>query len=164
MSEFNHYFQVPKSYDIKSDEGKKTQNVGKNRRGSGSPYDHTRVILKNSASGDYINANFLKMKVSGKLEYNYIATQAPLDNTTQDFWLMVKQQSCHLIVMLTNLKDENDQDKCYKYWPNIGEVMNCNESFSIKTTREGEGPEGSYVWRNIILHDQKTNEELVHYQ
>lgn len=49
----------------------------------------------------------------------YIATQGPLENTVDDFWQMIWEQGCVVIVMLTRLV-ENDTSMCYRYWPMDG--------------------------------------------
>lgn len=61
--------------------------------------NENRVKLLNSEN-DYINASFLKSPFSSTI---YIATQAPMISTLHDFWLMIWEQKCHYIVMLTDL-------------------------------------------------------------
>ncbi|VDO72413.1 unnamed protein product [Heligmosomoides polygyrus] len=57
--------------------------------------DSTRVVLK-SGPCDYIHANWVTMKDGRK----FICTQGPLLNTMGDFWRMIVQEKCHMIVML----------------------------------------------------------------
>lgn len=61
----------------------------------------------------------------------YIASQGPMENTVCDFWQMIWEQGCVVIVMLTRLV-ENDTSMCHRYWPlegaelyNIYEVCLC---------------------------------------
>lgn len=116
--------------------------------------DNTRVILKDSATGDYINANYVNMPISGTDIVNkYIATQGPLPNTVEDFWQMILEQNCTLIVMLTTVL-EKGRPKCHMYWPNVGEVVNLL-NVSIKCLKEDSDPSGSYVFREMILIDLK---------
>jgi len=57
------------------------------------------VVLRNLASGDYINANHINMEIPGSGIINrYIAAQGPLPNTCGDFWEMVWQQGITLVV------------------------------------------------------------------
>ena len=46
----------------------------------------------------------------------FIATQAPIAETVTDFWRMVHQKKCHIIVALCNLHEGN-RVKCEQYWP-----------------------------------------------
>lgn len=52
----------------------------------------------------------------------YIATQGPLAETSADFWQMVWEQGCVVIVMLTRLV-ENDVVLCHRYWPEEGSEL-----------------------------------------
>jgi protein tyrosine phosphatase len=86
----------------------------KNRYNNIFPYDHSRVRLQGeSAEGcDYINANYVKASFSDK---HYIATQAPIPATFDDFWRVVWEQDARVIVMLT-AESEGGQVKSHPYW------------------------------------------------
>ncbi|TRY59646.1 hypothetical protein DNTS_027387, partial [Danionella cerebrum] len=96
-------------------------NMRKNRVLQIIPYDFNRVILsmkRGEEFTDYINASFID---GYRRKDYYISTQAPLAHTVQDFWRMVWEWKCHSIVMLTELK-EREQEKCVRYWPAEGSV------------------------------------------
>lgn len=83
----------------------------------------TRVRLQmfdGTPGSDYINANYINGEVPGSYHY-YIATQAPMSNTIHDFWRMVWEQCCPVIVMLTSL-DEGNTSKADCYWPPEGKI------------------------------------------
>jgi tyrosine-protein phosphatase 2/3 len=86
----------------------------KNRYNNIFPYDHTRVKLQNVPNGscDYINANHVKAEFSNR---RYIATQAPIPATFNDFWRVVWEQDVRVIVMLT-AEAEGGQVKSHVYW------------------------------------------------
>lgn len=78
---------------------KAAENLLKNRYKDISPYDQTRVLLRNLPSGDYINANYINMEIPiTGIVNRYIAAQGPLSNTCADFWEMVWQQQITLVV------------------------------------------------------------------
>ncbi|KAJ8923374.1 hypothetical protein NQ315_001932 [Exocentrus adspersus] len=151
--------------DMTCDEAAKSQNVNKNRYRDISPYDATRVILRNGPNGDYINANYVNMAISNTtLENRYIATQGPLPSTTEDFWQMVLEEDCNLIVMLTTLV-ERGRAKCHKYWPNVGEVLTMQNAI-VKCVSEETDPSESFVFRDFVLVDVKNDQsrEIKHMQ
>nr|XP_030722140.1 receptor-type tyrosine-protein phosphatase R isoform X2 [Globicephala melas] len=83
----------------------------KNRYKTILPNPLSRVCLRpknvtNSLS-TYINANYIR-GYSGK-EKAFIATQGPMINTVNDFWQMVWQEDSPVIVMITKLKEKNEQ-------------------------------------------------------
>jgi tyrosine-protein phosphatase 2/3 len=90
----------------------------KNRYNNIFPYDHTRVRLQGCEGGDcdYINANHVKAEYSNR---HYIATQAPIPATFNDFWRVVWEQDVRVIVMLT-AENEGGLLKSHPYW-NPGE-------------------------------------------
>lgn len=95
-------------------------NKFKNRLVNILPYEATRVCLQPLANvpadngSDYINANFID---GYKYKKAYIATQAPLNETVDDFWRMLWEHNSTIIVMLTKLR-EMGREKCAQYWPN----------------------------------------------
>ncbi len=50
-----------------------------------------------------------------------LSLTGPLPNTLVDFWRMMWQERPPIIVMLTNLM-ENNKIKCQQYWPDSGSV------------------------------------------
>lgn len=96
----------------------KPSNRTKNRYINYLPVDTARVILKSSKEDrDYINASF----VDGNVQRDaYILTQAPLSNTTEDFWRMVSQYDVSTVVMLNDLTKESESYP--QYWPSEGVV------------------------------------------
>lgn len=67
----------------------------------------------NDSCSDYINANY----VDGYKQKNaFISTQGPLPKTFGDFWQMVWEQQCVVVVMTTRCL-ERGRPKCGQYWP-----------------------------------------------
>uniref|UniRef100_A0A1D1XGQ2 protein-tyrosine-phosphatase n=1 Tax=Anthurium amnicola TaxID=1678845 RepID=A0A1D1XGQ2_9ARAE len=93
-------------------------NLNKNRYTDILPFDNSRVVLnstkdENSLGGGYINASFITPPVGNVSRF--IATQGPLTNTFEDFWEMVLQYRCPVIVMLT-MVDDAKMRKCADYF------------------------------------------------
>ncbi len=90
-------------------------NKFKNRLVNILPYESTRVCLsgESQTGADYINANFID---GYKYRRAYIATQAPLLETCDDFWRMLWEHNSTIVVMLTKLR-EMGREKCAQYWP-----------------------------------------------
>lgn len=144
--------------DLTCDEAVKPKNINKNRYRDILPYDTTRVILENASTGDYVNANYVNMHISGTDVTNrYIATQGPLQSTTEDFWQMILEESCTHIIMLTPIL-EKGRSKCHMYWPNLGETMTFSNC-ALKCTCEETDDSGSTIFRDFILTDVKNNVE-----
>ncbi|KAL8243614.1 hypothetical protein R6Q59_009872 [Mikania micrantha] len=101
----------------------------KNRYNNIFPFEHTRVKLQDvpSYGCDYVNANFVKAAYSNR---KYIATQAPIPATFEDFWRVIWEQDVRVVVMLT-AEAEGGQIKSHPYW-NSGEYG----QFKVKNLSE----------------------------
>uniref|UniRef100_A0A915K206 Protein tyrosine phosphatase n=1 Tax=Romanomermis culicivorax TaxID=13658 RepID=A0A915K206_ROMCU len=104
------------------------ENATRNRYQQILPYDHNRVILKNQ--NDYVNASRVTINSTTK---KYIASQGPLENTVEHFWSMIWHEDVKVIVMLTELYDQNMKEKCHKYWEDGRKSITCEEgSFQMQ--------------------------------
>jgi protein tyrosine phosphatase len=78
---------------------------------------------------------YLNLCTKGYLHPNeYIATQGPKYESTFDFWRMVLQCHVEVVVMLTQLM-ENEREKCYQYYPKFNEEAIYN-NIHVKCTQE----------------------------
>ncbi|XP_035919741.1 tyrosine-protein phosphatase non-receptor type 9 isoform X2 [Anopheles stephensi] len=130
-------------------------NLAKNRYTDVLCYDHSRVVLsqeEDDPTTDYINANF----VDGYKQKNaYISTQGPLPKTSYDFWRMVWEQHCLLIIMTTRVM-ERGRAKCGQYWePSEGGVAEYGffrlRTMSIETKED-------YTVVELEIRNIKTDE------
>ena len=69
-------------------------------------------------------------------------TQGPLGQTTADFWQMVWEQGCVVIVMLTRLQD-NGYQLCTRYWPEEGSEQYHIFEVRVKLIRNQVGSNAS---------------------
>ncbi|XP_077176913.1 receptor-type tyrosine-protein phosphatase-like N isoform X3 [Paroedura picta] len=113
------YQAEPNSCDVAQHEA----NIKKNRNPEYVPYDHARIKLKaesNPSRSDFINASPI-------IDHDprmpaYIATQGPLSHTIADFWQMVWENGCTVIVMLSPLVEDGIK-QCDRYWPDEGSSL-----------------------------------------
>ncbi|XP_077565713.1 tyrosine-protein phosphatase non-receptor type 5 isoform X2 [Stigmatopora nigra] len=130
----------------------------KNRYKSILPNPHSRVALRTGSHGDpltsYINANYIRGYHGDQKAF--IATQGPMTNTIDDFWLMAWQEAAPAIVMITKLKEKNE--KCVLYWPEKRGVFGQVE-VEVDATRERQ----HYTVRRITLKCGDARHTLRHF-
>ncbi|XP_067847971.1 tyrosine-protein phosphatase non-receptor type 21 isoform X2 [Heptranchias perlo] len=149
---FTEYERVPK----KSPSAECTiallpENAERNRFPDVIPYDDTRVELvptKENNTG-YINASHIKLMVGGK-EWNYIATQGPLQTTCLDFWQMVWEQGVAIIAMVT-IEEEGGREKSFRYWPRLGSRNNSVTYGRFKITTRFRTDSGCYATTGLKI-------------
>ncbi|NXV88310.1 PTPRN protein, partial [Calonectris borealis] len=118
-------------------------NLKKNRSPDCVPYDHVRIKLKaesNPSRSDFINASPI-------IEHDprmpaYIATQGPLSHTIADFWQMVWEHGCTVIVMLSPLAEDSVK-QCDRYWPDEGSSL--YHIYEVSRT-------GTYILVDMVLN------------
>ncbi|KAM9280024.1 receptor-type tyrosine-protein phosphatase C isoform 3-T3 [Cariama cristata] len=157
--------------------GNREENKSKNRNANIIPYDFNRVPIRHEdecskesehdsddssdedsdceESSKYINASFITGYWGPKA---MIATQGPLQETVSDFWHMVFQRKVKVIVMLTELK-EGDQELCAQYW---GEGKQTYDGIEVQMTDANCSP--SYTIRAFDVTHLKTKETQKVYQ
>jgi len=93
---------------------------------------------------DYINANYV-------INDQYISCQAPIFSTFSDFWRMVWENQCPVVLMLTKFF-ENGRTKAHMYWPAFNNSPMNFGDISVTKIDEEEDLCGSLVVRTILLN------------
>jgi len=131
-------------------------NRHKNRRWSLVADDRNRVILQqqlydNVNNSDYINAIYVE---GNNHKHEYIATQHPLKDTISDFWKMIHQQGVQTVVMLHQMKENNENLPVF--WPSVGKRACYGEMF-VRTNLESSSEESIEI-KLKITHGNSDNE------
>ncbi|XP_034717880.1 receptor-type tyrosine-protein phosphatase N2 [Etheostoma cragini] len=135
--------------------GQGEQSSKKNRSDAVVVYDHSRITLKaenNHGNSDYINAS--PIMDHDPRNPTYIASQGPLFSTVADFWQMVWESGCVVVVMLTPLS-ENGVKQCHPYWPDEG--SDVYHIYEVNLVSEHIWCE-DFLVRSFYLKNLQTNE------
>ncbi|XP_024084878.1 tyrosine-protein phosphatase Lar isoform X3 [Cimex lectularius] len=125
-------------------------NKHKNRLVHILPLESTRVCLqpvRGVEGSDYINASIID---GYRQRCAYIATQGPLQETTEDLWRMLWEHNSTIVVMLTKLK-EMGREKCHQYWPSERSVR--YQCFVVEPIAEYNMPQ--YILREFKVTDAR---------
>ena len=90
------------------------------------PFEFNAInINKGKEENHYINAS----GINAYQKNYFIATQGPKPATIKDFWTMIDEQGCQMIVMLCQL-EENKKKKCENYWNTefVHNIEECDET------------------------------------
>uniref|UniRef100_A0A8I3NDI8 Tyrosine-protein phosphatase non-receptor type n=1 Tax=Canis lupus familiaris TaxID=9615 RepID=A0A8I3NDI8_CANLF len=98
-----------------------------------------------------------RVSVSG-IEWDYIATQGPLQNTCQDFWQMVWEQGVAIIAMVT-AEEEGGREKSFRYWPRLGSRHNTVTYGRFKITTRFRTDSGCYATTGLKMKHLLTGQE-----
>ncbi|XP_074661279.1 receptor-type tyrosine-protein phosphatase T-like [Tubulanus polymorphus] len=100
----------------------------------------------------FINATFVHTITDTNV---FIATQSPLANTIIDFWQMIFDYNCELIVMM---HQEYPQDPTYaSYWPGVGSIKFGPIAVTVE---EVSLPCKTIVRRDLILQKQNESHQI----
>lgn len=129
------------------------------------PYDFNRVVVETVDKGDnpdgYINASHIQLEGG---QTKFIAAQAPLPSTVDEWWQMIEEKNITLIVMLCKLV-EMSKVKCERYWPDSLNKKEMYGDFEITVTNE-EKFEGDdeYILRTFLVENPETGTSKTIYQ
>ena len=125
-------------------------------------------VVDQDENSDYINADLIPNNLLPGAKYSYIAASAPLGESVRaDFWNMIWEKQCSMILMLTDLV-ENHMPKAEVYWPSGDETVVFDnilvqsivlplqdEHFSIRkfrlTLQEGQENQGEEKAKELIV-------------
>ena len=111
-------------------------------------YDHNRIIINNEKK--YINASPINI-ISDKY---FISTQGPKKETIEDFWRMIDEHKCNIIIMLCK-EFEGGREKCARYWDN--NIKMENYTIMLKS----EENKDQYIIRDILLRNKNNKERII---
>jgi len=123
-------------------------------------YSDIRTYLYNTvplSTNIYINASFINFP---KKNF-FIATQAPLNNTIEDFFQMVLDYNINIIIMLCSCY-ENGKLKCIEYYDND---LNDNlKKFNIEVISDKKINNYNLKYREIKIIDKLNNnrKKIIH--
>ncbi|XP_065658260.1 receptor-type tyrosine-protein phosphatase S-like [Hydra vulgaris] len=162
-------------------------NEHKNRSKVIVPFDSNRVQLqplRSHEGSNYINASY----INGYYRpCQFITTQGPSEKTVADFWRMIMDVNCTIIVMISNLDIINDviRNICqyhYLNWPIgrvpdsseslieiIGHVQKASDKFSplspiVVHSNIGAGRTGVFITLSIALENLRNEDKVDIYQ
>ncbi|KAM4861601.1 receptor-type tyrosine-protein phosphatase C isoform 2-T2 [Thomomys bottae] len=157
--------------------GNQEENKKKNRNSNVIPYDFNRVPLKHDlelskgsehgsdySSDDDSDSEETSKYINASFVMNYwkpemmIAAQGPLKETIGDFWQMIFQRKVKVIVMLTELKN-GDQEICAQYWGKDKQIYGDLE-VDMKDASQSTG----YTLREFELRHSKRKDPRTVYQ
>ncbi|EFJ45463.1 hypothetical protein VOLCADRAFT_82191 [Volvox carteri f. nagariensis] len=140
-----------------------TNNAGKNRYVNVLPFDYNRVKISGEDGQDYINASLVQSGPNESPSWCYIAAQGPLASTVDDFWRMVFENNCSILIMLTRTV-ENNHIKCADYFnQRPGETAKFG-SYRVTTTDVQEvSPDITKRTLQLSLCTTQEVHEVTHY-
>ena len=110
-------------------------------------YDHNRITINKDR---YINASPINI-ISDKY---FISTQGPKKETIEDFWRMIDEHKCNIIIMLCK-EFEGGREKCARYWDN--NIKMENYTIMLKS----EENKDQYIIRDILLRNKNNQERII---
>ena len=86
------------------------------------------------------------------MQKGFIIAQSPTPDTIREFWHMILDRNCNVVVMLADIQAEGTE-VCAQYWPR--QVNNSQYFKEITVTTESEKTKKGYMERVISIMETK---------
>uniref|UniRef100_A0A8R1HPE5 protein-tyrosine-phosphatase n=1 Tax=Caenorhabditis japonica TaxID=281687 RepID=A0A8R1HPE5_CAEJA len=148
--------------EYRSDCAVAPQHYARNRYRDILPYDHNRVEIQKDEENPegYMNASFITLP-GGKSQF--IAAQAPLPTTLDEWWKMIDEHGVSLILILCKLVELN-KIKCERYWPETVGECEIFGDYEITLEEERTFDDDEYLLRVLKMENQTNGETRVIHQ
>lgn len=106
----------------------------------------------------YINASFMPTRAHGQ---HYIATQAPVSKSIDDFWWMVWERRVLCVVMLVAVDER--LVKALRYWGPVGQALHCRHGLAVTVVAVDDMGGGLERREVRVVRDGHAALQAVHY-
>ena len=86
------------------------------------------------------------------MQKGFIIAQSPTSDTIREFWHMIFERKCNVVVMLADIQEEGTE-VCAQYWPR--QVDSSQHFKEITVTIESERIKKGYTERVISVLEAK---------
>lgn len=155
----NAFYRLKKENASKTTIGRLEENKTKNRYYDIIPTDSTMV---ETSKNEYFNGNLVKFLDNNPTAPTYIATQAPIPNTFNDFWDVVFESNTDTIVMLTNFIEQRKK-KADPYWPDESQPQKQFSDVTVKFLNLIDNDEYGFTIREFEITKSDKSRIVKHY-
>lgn len=131
------------------------------------PYIENRVILEDKTE---MSASYIQLAQQGDDRYHrFIASQAPFRHNIYLFWKMIWENQMDQVVMLTEIAEKPNHEKCAPYWPeNENDPLILQNGMTIRLIEDrlflSEWDRDTYIQKRKFLVSYKGQQRVVmHY-
>ena len=82
----------------------------------------------------------------------FIIAQGPMETTVRNFWKMIYDRKCAVVVMLSDLVERREESSA-QYWPSSGSYEYGEYCVELL----GEEPLGGFIIRDLCVMDTRVN-------
>ena len=150
-------FNMLNSYTLTSEHEKQLERRSQfqdlNRYSNVLPYKKNlvRSSLDPLSLENYINANMISHPFDPELQFQFIATQGPLEETTETFWEMIKFFKVPLVTAI--IESKAFPRACARYWPTKSPMELTNLTINQKSGLQND------LWNTSEISIKSKNEE-----
>lgn len=137
-------------------------NASRNRYRDILPYDRNRVVIRKEEGNYYGYMNASHIDVPGA-KTKFIAAQAPVPITLEEWWSMIDDAGITVIVMACKLM-EGQKTKCERYWPEVVNQPEMYGEYDVNVEEVQTFDDQDYLLRTMTVECLRTGQTRRLYQ